>query len=485
MGTGNLRWLSSGLAAGLAFLGHPGASFAVEAPAEAPQIAPHPRVEGTELKSVEVASATKRDFHPTAWADLARTARTPGDYALRFSVAGGNKIALEIPVCAGRGRVLVDGNAVATGSPGPVVVPLPSRPEQAYDVEIEVHVSNYERRIACGAPPRFGAELRGKDGLGVLSFMSPHAALGGGHAVVFVPPGHDAKKPATVLVGCHPWNGTPWTYAAYGELVSEAATKDVVLLQPSGLGNSLYTAPAEEEVLRALDALAQVVAIDPRRVSIWGASMGGAGATTIGLHHPDRFASVTSFFGDSRYDLSTYVKSILRDETGAHLVNALDVVDNARHVPIWLVHGESDVTSPIAQSILLARALEERHFQVRFDRVPAMGHSGALVARFAAEVVDRAAAAERPASPERVTFTSVRPQDTSAYGVHVARTGIGDAFVDVELRDKAVHVRTARGIRSLELARGALGTSPAAPPPPIVVDDASAKIETRWAEAER
>ena len=27
-----------------------------------------------------------------------------------------------------------------------------------------------------------------------------------------------------------------------------------------------------------------------RRVSIWGASMGGAGATTVGFHHPDRFA---------------------------------------------------------------------------------------------------------------------------------------------------------------------------------------------------
>ena len=55
--------------------------------------------------------------------------------------------------------------------------------------------------------------------------------------------------------------------------------------------------------MRAMAALAARVAVDPHRVSIWGASMGGAGATTIAFHRPDRFAGVTSFFGDSEYDL--------------------------------------------------------------------------------------------------------------------------------------------------------------------------------------
>ena len=69
--------------------------------------------------------------------------------------------------------------------------------------------------------------------------------------------------------------------------------------------------------MRAISALRSRVAINPARVSIAGASMGGAGATTIGFHRPDRFASITSFFGDSRYDLATYVRPILHDAAGA------------------------------------------------------------------------------------------------------------------------------------------------------------------------
>ena len=76
------------------------------------------------------------------------------------------------------------------------------------------------------------------------------------------------------------------------------------------------------------------VAVDSQRVSIWGASMGGQGATTIGLHQPDRFALIVSFFGDAKFNLSTYAHALLPTEQAAHKVNPLDVVDNARHVPL-------------------------------------------------------------------------------------------------------------------------------------------------------
>jgi pimeloyl-ACP methyl ester carboxylesterase len=275
----------------------------------------------------------------------------------------------------------------------------------------------------------------------------------------------------------HPWTGSIWTYAAYAELLDEAAARDVVLLFPSGLGNSLYTAAAEDEVLRAIDALGARVAIDPARVSIAGASMGGAGATTIGLHHPDRFAGVTSWFGDSRYDLATYVRPILRDEAGAHAVNAADVADNARWVPVWLIHGEDDRVSPIAQSEILARELAQRGFAVRFDRAPGFGHSGALVAKFAREVVARAAEARAPRFPARVTFRSVRAGDRGAYGVTIDRDATGDAYVDIERGDDGiVHVHRADGVRGISLAPGALGAQPGA----SVMVDATGHVPVTW-----
>ena len=102
------------------------------------------------------------------------------------------------------------------------------------------------------------------------------------------------------------------------------------------------------------------------------------------------------------------------------------------------------------------------------------------MARFLAAVVTRAAAARAPEHPTRVTYWSVRPSDLGAYGVHIVRSSAtGDAFIDVERRDDAVHVRQADGVRGLVLARGALDTS-RDHPPSIVMDDARAGVEVAW-----
>ena len=417
-------------------------------------LALHTIVSGPSPATVEIAGAQMAGNAPRtiAWSDLSTTHVDAGHWTVRWDAPAAD--AIEIPPCAGRGRVSVGGVAYAPPA-GPFVIrsaaPSPRR------VEMEITVSGYEQRIACGFAPRAGTASDSRDGLSTLAFSSP-ASLGG-HAVVFVPTGHDTKTAGAVLVGLHPWDGSPWTYASYAELIAAAQKEDVVLLFPSGLGNSLYVRAAEDEVVRAMDALGQAIAVDPRRLSIWGASMGGAGATTIGLHRPDRFASITSLFGDSKYDLGTYVKSILPTPAAAHAVDSLDLAPNARHVPIWLIHGEADRVSPIEQSAMLARALEKLHYTVRFDRVPDLGHAGALVAKSAAEVVHRAATMRSPARPSRVTFTSARDEDVSAYGVTLVRAAPGDASIDIELAAGAVRVLASHNVKEIVLAKGALGTT--------------------------
>lgn len=357
-----------------------------------------------------------------AWKGLGKP-ETTGVHEVKVSQLGDGRIV--VPHCNGRGRITVDGIERDAGSKGPLALELDGK--RVHDLRIEVNVSSYEKRIACSS-------WATADTARLLHFTSPHTPKPfAGEAVLVVPPGHDAKKPSALLVGVHPWNGTPWTYAAYRELIDEAAAKDVVLVMPSGLGNSLYVADAEDEVMRAIEAAKAAVAIDPQRISIWGASMGGAGATTIAFHRPDRFAFVASYFGDAKYDLGTYVRTILGGEEGAHRVNALDVVENARHLPVHLIHGEDDKTSPVAQSVMLYEAMKQRGFDVRFDRVPGMGHEGPLVVKFIRDVVDRAATARAPERPARVTFRSVRPGDTEAYGVHIVRAFADrDAFIDLE-----------------------------------------------------
>ena len=398
--------------------------------------------------------------------------RAPATYTLKLVVSGED---VRIPHCNGRGTVTVDGTVRDKGSKGPLVLHLGG--DAAHDVRIDVAVSTYEKRIACGERVRVGTAMRSAEGLSLLRFASTHKGPSAGEAVVFVPRGHDPKKAGSLLIGVHPWNGGPWTYAAYRELLEEAQAKDVMLLMPSGLGNSLYTADAEDEVMRALDTLMAEVAVDRQRVSLWGASMGGQGATTIGWHHPDRFAFVTSYFGDARFDLSTYVRNLLPTEEAAHKINPLDVVDNARHVPTWLIHGEDDRTSPIVQSVMLYEAMTKRSFKVDFDRVPGMAHEGPLVVKFIRRVVSRAAEARAPQFPAHVTFRSTRGVDTEAYGVRVVRVGERDAYVDIEKREDGIHVlRGTEGVVQIVLRPGALGARDG----DRVIADPGVTANVRW-----
>lgn len=437
----------------------------------------HARVDGVNIETLE---RVRRGHTATAvsWASLSTTKLDPGRYELAFSVAPAEvregRFAVEIPPCGGRGKLHVDGVATEL-TQGPAIVPLDPRAPHA--LRLEIDVSEYERRIACGEPPRAGTVGWSSAGIATLELASPVAARGGGMAVVYVPRAVDAAHPAPLLVGVHPWNGSPWTYANYTELLTAAEREGVALLMPSGLGNSLYTEPAEDEVLRALDAALAALPVDRQRVSIWGASMGGQGATTIGLHNPDRFASITSYFGDARFDVTGYVRGILPTEAAAHAVNPVDVIDNARHVPIWLIHGDADKTSPVAESDALDRALSARGYFHRYDRVPGAGHEGALVARFVAEVVARAKTATTPRFPERVTLRSVRARDAEAYGVKIERSAAGDALVDVERRGGEVHLLAAENVRRVVLRRGALGGSGGER---VVAKGPAAKVDVVW-----
>lgn len=430
----------------------------------------HEAVDGLAVEQVEITGPKGGAAKHVSFSDLGKA--DPGVYTIKFSVQGD---ALQIPHCSGRGRVFVDGTLRDRDSKGPLLLPLDT--SKKHVVRFEVTVSAYDKRIACGEPPKVGAFAPSSEGLGLLHFQSPFVSQGGGEAVVFIPHNHDKRKPSALLVGTHPWNGGPWTYAAYRELLDAAQAHDMVLLMPSGLGNSLYTETSEEEVMRAIDFLSGEMAIDRQRVSIWGASMGGAGATTIAFHRPDRFAFVTSYFGDSKYDMTTYVRSILGNDAGAHKVNTLDVVENARYLPVWLIHGENDQTSPVSQSVMLSDAMKKAGFKVDFDRVAGMGHESPLVVRFIRRVVDRAESARAPSRPARVSYRSVRSSDAEAYGVRIVRAGDVDAFIDIERRDDTIQVLGVSGISHVLLLPGALGSHVGEP---VRMGPGVLPVDVRW-----
>src|SRR5580658_8614127 len=69
--------------------------------------------------------AEGQPWRRVAWSDLSGTRVDPGRYELRVHTNGGaSGGAVEVPVCAGRGRVALDGRAVRALDAGPIVVPI-------------------------------------------------------------------------------------------------------------------------------------------------------------------------------------------------------------------------------------------------------------------------------------------------------------------------------------------------------------------------
>lgn len=468
------------------------ASWSFEAGAEAPASrAPAATLELAD----DVVRATAHDIgeveldgQKLAFAALATTPVREGRHVVAFEVSAAEATRLVLPPCAGKSapEVRVDQQlAAVTASPRGQLLDLgPGR----HRIELSVLVSGYEKRVACGFAPRHGALTWSEAGLRLLQHGAVRTTTScgrcrPGQALVYVPRSVVEAKarnfPAgrpPLLVGLHPWNGAIETYAAYTELLSAAETHGVVLLFPDALGNSLYTERAEEEVMSAIDALLATFPVDASRISLFGASMGGAGATTIGFHRPDRFASITSLFGDSRYDLGTYVRRLLPNEAAARRVNALDVVDNARNLPVFLVHGDADKSSKIEQSLWLESALKKRGFVVRFDRKPGRGHEGALVSEAAKAIVERTVS-HRSVTPSRITYRSVRAVDRGAYGLELdKRVPEAEAFVDAERVGEVVRIHQASGITAIRLAPGTFGAQDL----PIQLDAGVEKIAVGW-----
>ena len=101
-----------------------------------------------------------------------------------------------------------------------------------------------------------------------------------------------------------------------------------------------------------LDGVLPGLRVDPARVHATGFSMGGYGTWSLGLHTPDRFASLAPVCG------------------GGDVLRAGQLA----HVPQWVHHGELDDIIPVSESSKMVSALKKVGADVRFSRYPGLAH---------------------------------------------------------------------------------------------------------------
>ena len=124
-----------------------------------------------------------------------------------------------------------------------------------------------------------------------------------------------------------------------------------------GRTNNAYRYAGETDVFEALADVERRFRIDNRRITLWGFSMGGAGAWHLGLHHPSRWSSVGP--GAGFVDFYKYQEQTQQRPDHQHrTLSIYDVVPyalNAYNVPVCTYGGEID-KQLLASTTMVARA---------------------------------------------------------------------------------------------------------------------------------
>jgi len=211
--------------------------------------------------------------------------------------------------------------------------------------------------IAAGTP-----DWGNKPGRTVLAYRSEVDGSVQPYAVT-LPEGFDAnsKKRWPLYVVLHGRNGTLNEVRFFNMHEGKPAKPDDQWIQIDVFGrvNNAFRWAGETDVFEAMNDVQKRYKINTSRVTLWGFSMGGAGAWHLGLHHPSRWASAGA--GAGFVDFYRYQKK--KEHLPAYQHRALSIYDavdysqNLTAVPFITYGGEKD-TQLLASLIIQERAKE-------------------------------------------------------------------------------------------------------------------------------
>ncbi len=210
------------------------------------------------------------------------------------------------------------------------------------------------------------------------------------------------------------------------ELMAEPA----VWLRPGGRGpGTVFQGYGAVDVFEAIDAAATHYPIDRDRISLYGFSMGGAGVWYLASHFPDRFAAVAPLGGYNDYRLWRRPGGLTFplpawEEPSWRARSAALLLDNLRHVGIWMVHGAWDRAVgggvDVEHARGSARVLEELGIPYRLTELAETGHDSRFMSEpFFGEVLRWLTGHRRPSAPDRVTFRTAELQHSGAYWTRI------------------------------------------------------------------
>lgn len=284
---------------------------------------------------------------------------------------------------------------------------------------------------------------------------------------VYVPKSSGKKVP--LYVGLHGMNGGPMSMVrvffggddekkSMGELertVGPITPIDAFVIAPHAHGNTMYRQLGEEEVMDTIAwARARWPQIDPDRVYITGFSMGGIGAASIPLHHPDTFAAAQPLCGYHSYFIRRDVAGRPKRPWEQYLLedrSNISWIDNGARLPLWIIHGKNDL--PEENSGVLIDAYEKKGFSIKHDH-PDLGHDVWGFAYDKLQQVGWFSGKKRNAHPRQVRFRTTKPRFGDDAWVHIDQMGVADwATIDARVVDGTHVTVSTKGVDAFHLDR--------------------------------
>ncbi len=150
--------------------------------------------------------------------------------------------------------------------------------------------------------------------------------------------------------------------------------RESIQLDVFGRTNNAYRWSGETDVFEALADVRRRFSIDERRITLWGFSMGGAGAWHLGLHHPSLWSSVGAGAGFvDFYEYQNHPERLPEYQHWTlHIYDAVDYAANLANVPFVTYGGEQD--KQLAASLTVKLAALKQNVPLRLLVGAGMGH---------------------------------------------------------------------------------------------------------------
>ena len=288
---------------------------------------------------------------------------------------------------------------------------------------------------------------------------------------VYVPKQHDGLKHLPAIVYLHGYspdlNKLNWQMIPQA-LLDLCDRYGYYLVAPFARSNTDFQGVGEVDVIQVFQLLAKQYPIDAERVFLFGYSMGGMGAFTVGGHMPDVWAGIVAVSSRADYYLWQDLDRAKVEPYKRHLIDAefgASMPGNFRSLPVLMYHGGADSLVKLEQPRRFAATLEKMGADVTLRELKGQDH-WILTDVLRNDLVFRwMATRKRNAWPAEVDFTTQTIKYRRAYWVTVLEMARWGEPVKVHAKfnaDKTVLDVTTHNVASLrlDLSKALVGAEP-------------------------